>query len=730
MSLLLLLLLPLVAAARSEDWVQQVVRDAADSVVSIMVAGRDGGEGGLGSGFVVAADGLIATNLHVIGEARPITVRFRDGRQFAVTSVHASDRQLDLAVVRIDAHDLKPLSLAAEDEPIGQGESIVAVGHPLGLRHSVVSGVISGEREIEGQRMLQVALPIEAGNSGGPLLDRRGRVLGIVTLKAALTANLGFAMPAAALNAVLARPNPMAMDRWMTIGTLDADLWTPVFGARWQQKAGQILVSESGSGFGGRTLCLWGGSLPEGAFEFGAYVRLDNEAGAAGLVFGADGHDLHYGFYPSAGRLRLTHFAGPTVYSWQVLEEFSSPHYRPGEWNHLKVRIDGPQLVCFVNDQRVLQRTLSSAVSGQIGLAKFRDTQPRFRDFAVGTELPPSQLSAERLTSVEQQLDALAAEPSEEPASEELIERLAADPLAAEQAIRARSEQLRRQAVQLTQLAQDIHVRDICRQLSELFQRPDAEISLAEAALLVSRLDNRELNVAAYQQQLERMAHAIAATTAADATPADRLAALNRYLFAENGFHGSRTNYYQAVNSYLDRVLDDREGLPITLAVIYLELAERLKLPVQGVGLPGHFVVRYLPADGEAQLIDVFNGGETLTIEQARQLSLNLGGAALSDADLTGMDKRSIVLRMVRNLHGVAQQQRDIEALLRYAEAMVAIAPDDPQLRGMRAMVRAEAGRKQAAIADLDWLLAAAPEGIDLELIRKLKRRLSADADE
>ena len=120
-----------------------------------------------------------------------------------------------------------------------------------------------------------------------------------------------------------------------------------------------------------------------------------------------------------------------------------------------------------------------------------------------------------------------------------------------------KDEGLRQQAEQLDRVANDIHVRDTCRRLAEVLQRPESEISLAEAALLVSRLDNRELDVVAYRQQLDRMATAITSSLAPDAAPADRLDALNRYLFAEHGFHGSRTHYYQAVNSYLDRVLDE-----------------------------------------------------------------------------------------------------------------------------------------------------------------------------
>jgi len=96
------------------------------------------------------------------------------------------------------------------------GQAVVALGNPLGLTYSVVSGVVSGIREVEGRPMIQLAIPIEPGNSGGPVVDMQGRVQGIITLKSALTANLGFAMPVNALKLLLEKPNPVAMSRWLT----------------------------------------------------------------------------------------------------------------------------------------------------------------------------------------------------------------------------------------------------------------------------------------------------------------------------------------------------------------------------------------------------------------------------------------------------------------------------------------------------------------------------------
>lgn len=163
---LLVLSVPAVAQEKKEPGktrlvnVEQLAESARPSIVVIHHTGREGKRIGLGAGFVVSADGLIATNLHVIGEGRPITVQLADGAKHEVTVVQASDRSHDLALVKINAKNLKPLPLGNSDT-LKPGQAIAALGHPQGLEHSVVTGVLSGKRDVEGIPMLQIAMPIE-----------------------------------------------------------------------------------------------------------------------------------------------------------------------------------------------------------------------------------------------------------------------------------------------------------------------------------------------------------------------------------------------------------------------------------------------------------------------------------------------------------------------------------------------------------------------------------------
>src|SRR5207253_10159584 len=129
--------------------------------------------------------------------------------------------------------------------------------------------------------------------------------------------------------------------------------------------------------------------------------------------------------------------------------------------------------------------------------------------------------------------------------------------------LRDRARQLETQAAQLKKLAQAVHQQQVLRELADVFQKNAEDADLLHAVLLIARLDNEELDIAPYRKQVEHMAREIAAGLPKDANEAAKRAALTKYLFAEHGFHGSRTDYYNRSNSYLNEVLDDREGLPI-----------------------------------------------------------------------------------------------------------------------------------------------------------------------
>ncbi|HEY0551656.1 MAG TPA: tetratricopeptide repeat protein [Verrucomicrobiae bacterium] len=683
------------------------------SVVVVTHYGRDGKQDGVGAGFVVAADGLIATCLHVIGEARPISIQLADGRRFDATEVFASDRKLDLAVVRIAATNLPVLRLGDSDA-LQQGAPVVAMGNPIGLEHSIVQGVVSAKRDFDGIEMIQLAIPIEPGNSGGPLLDARGRVQGLLNMKSALTANLGFAVPANALKTLLDRPNPVPMARWLTLGALSPTEWKPMNGARWSRKAGRIQVEGAGEGFGGRSLCLWQKETPAAPYEVAVTVKLDDESGAAGLAFASDGGDVHYGFYPTAGQMRLTRFDGPTVFSWTILKEFKTPHYKAGDWNTIAVRVETNRIAGYVNGELVMESSDTTLRSGKVGLAKFRDTKAQFKNFHVGKESVKSGpvVTWPRVTNTTARSEA------------DLLSEFQAIGGAGSGALLEHARQLDKEANRLRRVAATVHARAVEAEMLQALDGPENKIDLFHAALLVAKLDNAELDVEAYRSELARMANELKQQLAANAGETNKVAALTKFLFTEQGFHGSRTDFYNRANSYMNEVMDDREGLPITLAVLWLELARQIGLTnVAGVPLPTRFMVRFQPRGGAEQIIDVFDNGKVLTRSDAVELVAEnvdqIGEEAFAPAK-----KRDIITRMLRNLLGIVQRTGSATEAMRYLDVIVALNPDSASDRLQRARVQVQRGENAAAKEDLRWVLDHESPGIDLERLTELYRSL------
>jgi regulator of sirC expression with transglutaminase-like and TPR domain len=713
--------------AAPEKTVAEIVRQLRPTLATIRATGRDGDEHGLGTGFVVASDGLIVTNLHVIGQGRTFTIEMADGRKLKPIAVHASDRTVDLAVIRVDVGN-KPLEelKLGDSAKADQGMRVVAMGNPWGLQNSVVSGIISARREVDGQELLQLAMPIEPGNSGGPVVDMHGRVMGVVNMKSNVKRNIGFAVPSNVLKVLLEKPNPVPIDRWTVIGAIDAKQWSPLFGATWRQEAGRIKVSGTGQGFGGRSLCLSSLNVPEIPFEVAVSVKMDDESGAAGLIFHSDGNNKHYGFYPSSGNIRLSCFRGPTVYSWQVLYDRPNDAYRPGDWNELKIRVEKDKILCYLNGQLVLESRDTTFKTGKVGLAKFRQTVAEFKRFRLAKEIPSTTADADAIVRVTKQLDKLPPYGSlTNEDLEPLIKSTSASLLVLSKqskALEDQAKELSEKAAQLKRLADDIRTQAIAKKLAVFIDpasRKDAD--LFRGALLIATLDESDIDIDNYVAELDRMAEEIRKDLKKDADANTRLSKLDKYLFTDNGFHGSRFEYYHRANSYMNRVIDDREGLPISLSVLYMELGRRLDLNIQGVGLPGHFVVKHVPAEGDEQLIDPFESGKRLTREDAAILVRNATGRPLTDAHLRSVTKQEILSRMLTNLSNLAESSNDKPARLRYLQVRIALEPEVFQLRGMRAVLHAELGRVASALADLDWILEAEPPGLDLEQVRQMR---------
>lgn len=195
----------------AQENVADVVKRSTDAVVLIVISDSTGEETALGSGFIASADGEIVTNYHVIKDAHSAVVKLSNGAFFPVTGVLASDSDKDLAVVKVNGKNL-PFLPIGELEQVQVGEHVVAIGSPLGLEGTVSDGVVSAVRDVSGKEWIQTTAPASHGNSGGPLLDMSGNVVGVITLGVNPDAgqNLNFAVPCNEVAAMLISAQKLA----------------------------------------------------------------------------------------------------------------------------------------------------------------------------------------------------------------------------------------------------------------------------------------------------------------------------------------------------------------------------------------------------------------------------------------------------------------------------------------------------------------------------------------
>jgi regulator of sirC expression with transglutaminase-like and TPR domain len=202
--------------------------------------------------------------------------------------------------------------------------------------------------------------------------------------------------------------------------------------------------------------------------------------------------------------------------------------------------------------------------------------------------------------------------------------------------------------------------------------RHGEEFDLEQGAWLFAQTQYPLINVEAYQALLDGYANELRDRLRSTTESHEVLTNINQYLFTELAFVGNEENYYDPENSYLNRVMDRRTGNPINLCLVYILLARRLRLPVAGIGLPGHFICRYQATSGEIYL-DPFNRGKALTKADCVQYLLN-ANCSLRDDYLAPVTPRRLLLRICSNLHQVYQRLEQAAEAMRLQRYLVALA--------------------------------------------------------
>lgn len=257
---------------------------------------------------------------------------------------------------------------------------------------------------------------------------------------------------------------------------------------------------------------------------------------------------------------------------------------------------------------------------------------------------------------------------------------------------------------------------------SSLVER-DAEFPLFEAAASLAQDEYPGLDLQAVMTQVDGLIVRVRRRIPADAGSLQRLQVLNQFFFRELGFCVNANDYYAADNSYLHQVLATRRGIPVSLAVLWLEIASGIGLSVRGVSFPGHFLVKVNLPIGQA-VIDPATG-KSLSAEQLSEMLFQVhpDKAPLSSWEVAGSPylqsaaPRDILVRMLRNLKGIFQAEGDWERMLAVQERLVVLLPEVWAEYRDRGLAHAALGHSDQAVADLECYLVHTDDLADSDAI-------------
>jgi regulator of sirC expression with transglutaminase-like and TPR domain len=251
----------------------------------------------------------------------------------------------------------------------------------------------------------------------------------------------------------------------------------------------------------------------------------------------------------------------------------------------------------------------------------------------------------------------------------------------------------------------------------------DDSIPLFEAALAIAQDADPQLDLAATQAEVDVLAATLQRRLAADASSVQKLRMLNHFFYHELGFAGNVNDYYDPDNSYLHRVLSTRRGIPISLAVLYMELAQQVGLNVKGISFPGHFLMKLSVQAGDI-VLDPFNGASLSREELEERLEPyfeqhSYPGAIPLSYYLHAAHPREILVRMLRNLKTLFVEHVRWQRVLSVQQRLVILLPGDVTERRDRGLAYANIECPQAALQDIEAYLSERPYAPDADMLRE-----------
>lgn len=254
------------------------------------------------------------------------------------------------------------------------------------------------------------------------------------------------------------------------------------------------------------------------------------------------------------------------------------------------------------------------------------------------------------------------------------------------------------------------------RELIEVLTQQSERVPLDLASLQMASIEYPGLEPGPYILLIDSYARELGERLSRRCSGEDFVATMNEYMFDELGFNGNEEDYYDPTNSCLNDVLTHRCGLPITLAVVCLEIARRLAQPLYGVGLPGHFLLLYKSSDFETY-IDPFNNGQLLFEPECYEIARKVTGIQYPDDPmlLAPVNNRQILMRMLNNLRSAYLLREDPQRLLKVLDLIIAASPNSAEDYKQRGVIRGRLQMFQSCASDLQKYIELAPNAGDRE---------------
>jgi regulator of sirC expression with transglutaminase-like and TPR domain len=254
---------------------------------------------------------------------------------------------------------------------------------------------------------------------------------------------------------------------------------------------------------------------------------------------------------------------------------------------------------------------------------------------------------------------------------------------------------------------------------SEIISRRESGIDLFEAALALAADRYPNLDLAIYREEVDAISRKVAARMNRASDARTTLLAVNSVLFDELGFTGNSADYFDPRNSYLNEVIERRTGIPITLSVLYIEVGKRIGLPLKGVGMPLHFLVKHAGED-EDIFVDPFNGGKLMDADGCAEFLADLSGGAIAllPGHLAEVHTEQILIRILGNLASIYRKRSDYAGAIETIDRILLIDPKcAPYIRD-RASLLTAVRRLKSAADDYERYLVLEPNAVDAEDVR------------